>query len=133
MKTLNSQNVATKIRPSINEVWEEVKHQISGKKVYIKEHNSSAQTIYAFADPELIGRKIKTKTMTFHVNPRFYKGELMPLAEALELLRRHPSCNIVGRLAYYAAKLDIVDKRSILWIKEASSNFKFPHLMLMLT
>jgi len=130
---VKSQNVGTKLQPPKNAVWEEIKQQISGKKVFIKKHHSPDQILYAFADPELIGRKIKTKTMTFYVNPRFYEGNLMLLSDALQLLQKHPNCNIVGRLAYYAAKLDIVDRRSIIWIREASSNFKFPHLMLMTT
>lgn len=120
-------------KQSKQELWLEIQEKIADKKVYIKEHKSDSQTLYAFADPELIGQKIKNKTITFRINPYFYEGKLIPLTDAIIFLRKHPSCNIVGRLAYYAGKLGIVDARSILWLKDTTTNRRVPHLMLMRT
>ncbi|MHA2365987.1 MAG: DUF424 family protein [Candidatus Hodarchaeales archaeon] len=111
----------------------EIKEKIKGKEVYFKEHRSLDTIIQAFSDPELIGQKIKTKKFTFHVNPNFYQGRLIPLENALEMIQRYPNCNIIGRLAYYAGKLGLVDMRSILWIHEKNTKRKIPHLIIMRT
>lgn len=87
--------------------------------------------IYAFCDPELINKTLKSQKLTFFVNPQFYEGKLISIEEALKILIYYPNANIVGRLAYYAAVLNIVDKRSILWIHDDKTNLRIPHIMLM--
>ena len=108
-----------------------IKNKIAGKKVFIKIHDSDLAKIYAFCDPELIDKTLKSEKLTFYVNPKFYEGKLISIEEALKILVYYPNANIVGRLAYYAAKLNIIDKRAILWIHDKKTNLKVPHIILM--
>ena len=108
-----------------------IKNKIANKKVYIKIHDSDMAKIYAFCDPELIDKTLKSEKLTFYINPKFYEGKLISLEEALKILVFYPNANIVGRLAYYAAKLNIVDKRAILWIHDDKTKLKIPHIILM--
>jgi hypothetical protein len=110
--------------------------KIKDKSVYVNVHTSSENlSIYAFSDPELIGKTLKSEKLTFYVNPSFYhKGaDLIPLEEALNMLRSGINSNIVGRLAYYAGKLQILNAKSILWIDDENSGFKIPHVITMKT
>lgn len=106
-------------------------HKIKDKKVYIKIHDSDMAKIYAFCDPELVNKTFKSEKLTFFVNPQFYEGKLISLEEALKILIYYPNANIVGRLAYYAGVLKIVDKRAILWIHDDKKNIRIPHIILM--
>ncbi len=108
-----------------------IKSKIANKKVYIKIHKSDMATIYAFCDPELIDRTLKSEKLSFYINPKFYEGKLISLEEALKILVYYPDANIIGRLAYYAAQLNIIDKRAILWIRDDKTNAKVPHIILM--
>lgn len=117
--------------------WEAIQDKIKGKKVYLKVHESEGNVIYAFADPELVGLRLRDKErkLNFFVNPTFYKegGTLIPLENALEMLLKHPNCNIVGRLAYYAGMAGIVFPQTILWIKDEEKSIRVPHLLLIRT
>lgn len=108
-----------------------IKKKIENKKVCLKIHSSDLTKIYAFCDPELLDMTLKSEKLTFYINPKFYRGKLISLEEALKILAFHPNANIVGRLAYYAAIVNIIDKRSILWIRDEKSNLKVPHIILM--
>ena len=108
-----------------------IKSKIENKKVCLKIHESDMTKIYAFCDPELLDMTLKSDKLTFYINPKFYRGKLIRLEEALKILAFHPNANIVGRLAYYAAKVKIIDKRTILWIRDEKSNLKIPHIILM--
>jgi hypothetical protein len=110
------------------------KNKIKDKKVYLKIHSSDNVNIYAFCDPELVGKTLKSAKLTFYVNPHFYGpegAELIPLSQALNLLNNHINSNIVGRLAYYSVQVGIANKHSILWIRDEINNVKIPHLITM--
>ena len=108
-----------------------IKSKIAGKKVFIKIHDSDLAKIYAFCDPELIDKTLKSEKLTFYVNPKFYEGKLISIEEALKILVYYPNANIVGRLAYYAAKVMIIDIWAFLWILDEKCNLKVPHIILM--
>jgi hypothetical protein len=108
-----------------------IKTKIQGKKVYIKIHSSDQAQIYAFSDPELINKKLKSKKMTFFVDPDFYQGNLITIEEALNILKNYPNANIIGRLAYYAAKVNIVNKKALLWIHDEETDIRVPYILLM--
>ena len=108
-----------------------IKNKIANKKVYIKIHESDLAKIYAFCDPELIGKTLKSEKLTFYVNPDFYEGKLISLEEAIKIVALYPNANILGRVVYYASLLKIVDKRSILWIHDEKTNLRTPHIILM--
>ena len=108
-----------------------IKNKIENKKVCIRIHESDIAKVYAFCDPELLDKTFKSEKLTFYVNPNFYEGKLISLEEALKILVYYPNANIVGRLAYYAAQLNIVDKRTILWIHDDKTKIRIPHIMLM--
>ena len=103
------------------------------KKIFFKVHITFEKKIIAFSDIDLIGKTYndKEKKITFTVDPSFYEGEEISLAEGIELLKSYPNCNIIGSLAYYAVKMGIADKRSLLWIKDVEKKIRIPHLLLM--
>ena len=103
------------------------------KKIYIKVHITFEKKITAFADPELIGETFrdKEKNISITVNPEFYQGELINLREGLDMLQSYPNCNIVGSLAYYAVKVGIAHRHSLLWIIDKEKKKRIPHLLLM--
>ncbi len=105
---------------------------LKNKSVYFKVHLTFEKKIIAFADPDLIGKtfKDKKKKISISVSPEFYKGELIPLSEGIELLKSYPNCNIVGSLAYHAVKLGIAHKHSLLWIIDREKKKRVPHLLL---
>ena len=115
--------------------FSEIKHKIENKSVFLKIHSRDNMNIYAFSDPELIGKTLKSEKLSFYVNPTFYQegAELIPLIQALNLMKSQINSNIIGRLAYYAAKLDIINSRSILWIYDEKSKNKIPHVFTMKT
>lgn len=113
--------------------FESIKPKIIDKKVYVKIHESDMASIFAFSDPELIDKTLQSDKISLFVNPTFYKGKLIPLIDALKIISEHPNANIVGRLAYYAALLKIIDPRILLWIHDKNTNWKIPHVILMRT
>ncbi|OLS21955.1 MAG: hypothetical protein HeimC3_33000 [Candidatus Heimdallarchaeota archaeon LC_3] len=105
---------------------------LRNKSVYFKVHLTFEKKIIAFADPDLIGKtfKDKEKNVSLSVNPSFYQGELITIPEGLELIKSYPNCNIVGSLAYYAVKLGIAHKHSLLWIIDREKKKRVPHLLM---
>jgi len=101
--------------------------------VYFKAHVTFEDKIFAFCDPELIGNEYRDdkRKITLNIKEKFYKGELVPIGEALSILRiSKGSCNIVGSLAYLAVKEGLAPKQALLWIIDSNMHVRIPHLIL---
>ena len=107
--------------------------ELENKFVSFKVHIIDENKVYAFCDPQLIGKTFidKTRHISLFVNPDFYQGESITIIEALDIIRNYPNCNIFGSLAYYAVKAGICHKHAVLWIKDQSKHIRIPHLLLM--
>lgn len=101
------------------------------KMIYIKIHSTTGGNLYAFADPEIIGKTFSDGRARISVSEDFYKGKLIPVEDALGILKKHYNSNVVGSLAVIAVKKRIVHPHSILWIKDKETGEKIAHLLLM--
>ncbi len=81
------------------------KYALSRTMIYVKKHYAEDSIIIAMCDEEILGRKLvdKEKGIVFHVDPAFYKGELIPLEEAIAMLGRADIANLVGEKIVRAA------------------------------
>lgn len=50
----------------------------------------------AICDSDILGRTLKQGKMTFHVHEKFYKGSLVTLDEAIDLIKQSTIVNMVG-------------------------------------
>ncbi|MEM1803285.1 MAG: DUF424 family protein [Desulfurococcaceae archaeon] len=77
----------------------------SGKRVYVKLHETTMGILIAACDEELIGRVLEEpeKNLRVHITPSFYMGELKTTQELLELLKSADMANIVGEEAVKVA------------------------------
>lgn len=66
--------------------------------------------IVALCDKELVGKKLREGELNLHVNPRFYKGELVDEGAIDEAFKSATIANIVGKRAINLA----IDKGLIL-------------------
>ena len=99
--------------------------------VYLKVHSTTGGNLYAFADPEIIGKTFSNGRARIAVSEDFYKGKLIPMEDALGIIKKHYNSNIVGSLAIIAVKKGIVHPHSILWIKDKDTGEKIAHLLLL--
>lgn len=88
-------------------------------KVYVNVMKRKEHMIVAVCDEAILGRTIKGDNITFSVNEKFYKGRLMPVEEAMELIRTATIANLVGKEAVEEAiKRGIVQKESVVMIAD---------------
>ena len=89
-------------------------------RVYVKIHRHGEETIIAICDEELLGKKIvdEEKGIKFYVDPYFYKGKLLSIAQAIMLLKHASIANLVGKNIVSAAKNNgLIHEDAILYIK----------------
>ncbi len=77
----------------------------SGKLVYVKRHHSNGELVVAICDYELLGEKLvdEKRNITVYIDPNFYKGELMTIDKALQILREATIANLFGKNIVEAA------------------------------
>ena len=78
---------------------------VDEKLVYVKKYVSNGEVVVAICDYELLDKKLvdEDKKITFHVDPNFYKGEVMNIVDALNVLREATIANLIGRRIVEAA------------------------------
>lgn len=90
-------------------------------KVYVKVYKVNGEVLVAACDEELLGATIvdSEKNMHIYVNPAFYKGELMSIREALEILKTSTQGNLIGRnIVEAAVRAGLVDSTGVLNIND---------------
>lgn len=94
---------------------------MSSTKVYVKIHQSGNNTIIAICDVNLVGTMLRDdkKNISFYVDPRFFKGEIMDLDEVEEILSSANNVNLVGKtIVEFAVKKGYVHPDAVLVINE---------------
>ncbi|OYT37827.1 MAG: hypothetical protein B6U89_06780 [Desulfurococcales archaeon ex4484_58] len=78
---------------------------MSDDLVYVKKHTSGGEVVLAICDYSLLGKKIvdREKNITLYIDPNFYKGEVMSIKQALELLKKATNANLIGNNIVEAA------------------------------
>jgi hypothetical protein len=65
--------------------------------VYAKLWKQSKSSLLAICDESILGRTLKEGDVTFHVREEFYKGSLVSLQEAMDLIAQSTIVNMIGR------------------------------------
>lgn len=85
------------------------------------------EVIVTLCDKELIGKRLIDGNLKLHVNPRFYKGELLSDKMIKEAFKNATIANIVGKKSVaFAMKNGIINKENIIKISEV------PHAQMVL-
>ncbi len=90
-------------------------------KVYVKVYRVNGEVLVAACDEELLGTTIvdSEKNIRIYVNPAFYKGELMSIREALEVLKTSTQGNLIGRnIVEAAVRAGLVNSTAVLSIND---------------
>jgi len=105
---------------------------LANKQVYLKVHQRQNKVIYAFADPEMVGKTYSNgQGLKLTIRPEFYKGKLISIEDALDLLKRHKNSNIIGDLVKHAVRSKLIHKNCVLAFKDKDTGKSVYHVMLM--
>ena len=87
-------------------------------EVYLKIRISGKETLVSICDKEILGKKFKEGRLRIHVNEAFYKGDLVPVEEAIKKLEDATIANLVGENTIsLAIKEGYVNKDSVIYIQ----------------
>ncbi len=98
------------------------------KLVYVKKYVSEGEVVIAICDYEILDKKLvdSDKNITFYVDPNFYKGEVMSIANALNMLREATIANLIGKNIVEAAiEAGLISREAVIEIAG------IPHAQLM--
>ena len=65
--------------------------------VYVNLRRFDNCILLAVCDAEIIGKTLKKGRVEFHIYEKFYKGSLVTVEEAIDLIEKSTIVNIVGR------------------------------------
>jgi len=65
--------------------------------VYINLRRWGDCVLLAMCDADMLGKTLKHGKIVFHIREKFYKGSLVSLEEAIDLIRKSTIVNMVGR------------------------------------
>ncbi len=86
-------------------------------RVYIKVHRFEGEILVAACDEDVLGALISnsmTKTRIY-IDPVFYKGELVSIDKALEVIKTSTQANLVGNNIVNAAiRAGLIDPNAVL-------------------
>jgi len=64
--------------------------------VYVNLRKAGKRVLLAVCDMEVLGKQLRQGQTRFHISEQFYKGPLVSVEEAIDLIRQSPIVNIVG-------------------------------------
>jgi len=70
---------------------------VDAKKVYVKVHRVGKDIVVAICDEDLLGRVLEEGEVRFEIKEDFYRGELMDVKKALEIIETGTIVNLVGK------------------------------------
>ncbi len=84
----------------------------------VKEHINENRLVLAVCDPELIGRVFEQGNIVLDLTKKFYRGDLMPENEVVELMRSAYIMNLVGEKSVnLALKNNFISENFVFKIK----------------
>ncbi|MFB0543788.1 MAG: DUF424 domain-containing protein [Candidatus Bathyarchaeia archaeon] len=87
--------------------------------VYVKSTRRGREILIAACDEELLGRTLMGGRVPFKVDEGFYRGDLVELGEALELIKIGTIVNLVGkRIIEAAIGAKLVHPEAVLYFGE---------------
>jgi len=87
-------------------------------EVYLKIRTSGKETVVSICDKDILGKKFKEGRLKIHVTESFYKGDLVPVEEAVKSLETATIANLVGENTIsHAIKEGYVNKDSVIYIQ----------------
>ncbi|MFQ6068405.1 MAG: DUF424 domain-containing protein [Candidatus Bathyarchaeia archaeon] len=85
--------------------------------VYINLRKWGKCVLLAICDADILGKTLKQGKVTFHVHEKFYKGSLVTLEEAVDLIQKSTIVNMVGqRIVKKAIEKGLVHPDAVLEI-----------------
>ncbi|TFG14073.1 MAG: DUF424 family protein [Promethearchaeota archaeon] len=84
-------------------------------KVYCKNHKQPDYLVIAVCDEDILGKHFGTQKISEH----FYKGELLDIPEAIDILREAPNFNIAGKFIVKACiETKIINEEGVIIIDD---------------
>lgn len=65
--------------------------------VYINLRRCGKRVLLAMCDTDMLGKTLKEGKIVFRIQEKFYKGSLVSLEEAVDLIQQSTIVNMVGR------------------------------------
>ena len=85
--------------------------------MYVKIHEANKRIVVAICDEDLIGKTFSDKEKQLIVTERFYKGEILPEEEVIQIMQEAENLNLVGKKTIdFALKNNIISKDSVIKI-----------------
>ena len=95
-------------------------------KIFLKKHIDGKRIVIAAADEEIIGKEFRENNKKLSVTNTFYRGELLEIEKAIEILKNAKNLNIVGHQIVNAAiKAKIIHELGVLTIQGIPHAIKF--------
>lgn len=86
---------------------------------YVKSTRHGREILIAACDEELLGRTLEGGRVPFKVDEGFYRGDLVGLGDALELIKMGTIVNLVGkRIVEAAVGAKLVHPEAVLYFGE---------------
>lgn len=90
--------------------------------VYVKVFITSREVVVAACDREVLGKVFREGDIVLNVNEEFYKGELVTLTEALNIIKKATIANLVGKnIVSKAIEKGLVHPEAVIYVS------KVPH------
>ncbi len=91
------------------------------QRVYVKIHRINSEVVAAACDENLLGVTIvnpETKARIY-IDPVFYRGELLSVRDAIEILKTSTQANLVGKnIVDAAVKAGLIDPTAVLVVND---------------
>jgi hypothetical protein len=95
-------------------------------KIFLKKHIQGNNVVIAAADEEIIGKEFRENNKKLSVSSTFYRGELLEIGMAVDILKKAKNINIVGQKIVSAAiKANIIHELAVLTIQGVPHAIKF--------
>ncbi|MCW4052436.1 MAG: DUF424 family protein [Candidatus Bathyarchaeota archaeon] len=86
-------------------------------EVYVNLRKSGKRVLLAVCDMDVLGKQLSQGQTRFHVSEEFYKGPLVSVDEAIDLIRQSTIINIVGsRIVKKAIEKGLVHPEAVIEI-----------------
>ncbi len=95
-------------------------------RIFLKKHVQGKNIVVAAADEEIIGKEFRENNKKLSVSTSFYRGELLEIESAVEILKKARNINIVGQKIVGAAiEARIIHELAVLTIQGIPHAIKF--------
>jgi len=95
-------------------------------RIFLKKHVQGKSIVIAAADEEIVGKEFRENNRKLTVSNTFYRGELLEVEKAVEILKKATNLNIVGqRIVQAAIQARIIHELAVISIQGIPYALKF--------